>query len=77
MLINIKDLSNLKAQILILVRKFVSLLVSIWYFDNEFTAVHWLGTTLVFGGTLVFSEVHRKTFRRPLEDTKKTLRRPP
>ena len=49
-----------------LLRKFVSLLVSIWYFENEFTAVHWLGTALVFGGTLVFSEVHhKKTAKRP------------
>ena len=40
--------------------------MSIWYFDNEFTAVHWLGTALVFGGTLVFSEVHhKKTAKRP------------
>ena len=44
-----------------LFRKFISLLVSVWYFENEFTAVHWVGTSLVFGGTLVFSEVHRKT----------------
>ena len=47
-----------------MVRKFVSLLVSVWYFENEFTPVHWLGTTLVFGGTFVFSEVHRKTAKR-------------
>merc|ERR1711928_218555 len=31
----------------------LSLLFSIWYFSNPFTTLHWLGTALVFGGTLV------------------------
>ena len=57
-----------------LLRKFVSLLVSIWYFENEFTAVHWLGTALVFGGTLVFSEVHhKKTAKRSIQPTEERI----
>jgi UDP-xylose/UDP-N-acetylglucosamine transporter B4 len=27
------------------------------YFQNEFTFAHWLGTFLVFSGTLIFTEV--------------------
>ena len=35
--------------------QFASLLFSIWYFHNPFTPHHWIGTALVFAGTLVFS----------------------
>ena len=38
-------------------RKFLSLLFSIWYFSNPFTPLHWAGTSLVFGGTLLFSDI--------------------
>jgi UDP-xylose/UDP-N-acetylglucosamine transporter B4 len=41
-------------------RKFVSLLFSIVYFQNEFTFAHWLGTFLVFSGTMIFTEVVAK-----------------
>ena len=27
------------------------------YFNNPFTTLHWLGTLLVFGGTLLFSDI--------------------
>jgi UDP-xylose/UDP-N-acetylglucosamine transporter B4 len=27
------------------------------YFKNDFTIAHWLGTFLVFSGTLIFTEV--------------------
>merc|ERR1719385_91902 len=33
------------------------LLLSIMYFNNPFTPYHWLGTGLVFGGTLLFSDI--------------------
>jgi solute carrier family 35 (UDP-xylose/UDP-N-acetylglucosamine transporter), member B4 len=31
--------------------------VSIVYFQNPFTVTHWIGTILVFFGTLLFAEV--------------------
>lgn len=34
------------------VRKFVSLLLSIWWFDNTFTMPHWVGACMVFGGAV-------------------------
>jgi len=39
----------------ITLRKFISLLVSIFYFGNHFTAPHWLGTILVFGFAYTYS----------------------
>ena len=36
------------------VRKFVSLFVSILLFGNAWTMAHWIGTVLVFGGALVY-----------------------
>jgi UDP-xylose/UDP-N-acetylglucosamine transporter B4 len=39
------------------------------YFKNEFTFAHWLGTFLVFSGTLIFTEVvdkFRATMSGPL-----------
>jgi len=37
------------------VRKFVSLVLSIWFFQNPFTLYHWIGGSLVFGGTMLYS----------------------
>jgi len=43
--------------LIVTLRKFLSLLLSVIYFDNNFTAFHWLGTFLVFTGTLLFTNV--------------------
>ena len=37
-------------------RKFISILLSVWIFDNVFTSLHWLGTFLVFIGIILFSD---------------------
>lgn len=50
------ECASLTVTLVVTLRKFVSLLFSIWYFQNPFTVYHWLGTTLVFGGTLLFTE---------------------
>ena len=36
------------------VRKFISLFISIAFFDNRWTMAHWIGTSLVFGGAFVY-----------------------
>lgn len=54
------ECSSLTVTLVITLRKFVSLLFSIIYFKNEFTFLHWFGTILVFGGTLIFTEVPQK-----------------
>uniref|UniRef100_A0A023GPE3 Putative udp-n-acetylglucosamine transporter n=1 Tax=Amblyomma triste TaxID=251400 RepID=A0A023GPE3_AMBTT len=51
------ECSSLTVTLVITLRKFISLLLSIYYFKNPFTLVHWLGTTLVFAGTLLFTGV--------------------
>uniref|UniRef100_W5LED8 Solute carrier family 35 member B4 n=1 Tax=Astyanax mexicanus TaxID=7994 RepID=W5LED8_ASTMX len=38
-------------------RKFLSLIISILYFQNPFTVWHWVGTAVVFLGTLLYTEV--------------------
>jgi UDP-xylose/UDP-N-acetylglucosamine transporter B4 len=49
--------SSLTVTLVITIRKFVSLVFSIVYFQNPFTPQHWLGAALVFLGALMFSEV--------------------
>ena len=38
-------------------RKFASLVFSIFYFKNPFTIYHWVGTIFVFIGTVIFTEM--------------------
>lgn len=47
--------SSLTVTLVVTLRKFLSLVVSIFYFHNPFTAYHWAGTTAVFLGTFLFS----------------------
>ncbi|XP_033746422.1 UDP-xylose and UDP-N-acetylglucosamine transporter-like [Pecten maximus] len=47
----------LTVTLVVTLRKFVSLMFSIWYFENEFTPTHWLGSLCVFMGTLMFTEI--------------------
>eukprot|EP00092_Neocalanus_flemingeri_P040875 GFUD01044498.1.p1 GENE.GFUD01044498.1~~GFUD01044498.1.p1 ORF type:complete len:337 (-),score=54.72 GFUD01044498.1:334-1344(-) len=51
------ECASLTVTLVVTLRKFLSLLFSILYFNNPFTAYHWLGTGLVFGGTLLFSDI--------------------
>ena len=48
---------SLVVTLVITLRKFLSLLFSIIYFQNPFTIAHWMGVVLVFTGTLLFTEV--------------------
>jgi len=38
-------------------RKFISLVISVFYFKNEFTSFHWVGAAFVFVGTLAYAEI--------------------
>lgn len=51
------ECASLTVTLVVTLRKFVSLIFSILYFHNPFTAWHWLGTALVFLGTLLYTEV--------------------
>ncbi|XP_023333120.1 UDP-xylose and UDP-N-acetylglucosamine transporter [Eurytemora carolleeae] len=52
------ECASLTVTLVVTLRKFLSLLFSIWYFQNPFTTLHWVGTGLVFGGTILFSGNH-------------------
>ncbi|KAK4316967.1 hypothetical protein Pmani_011922 [Petrolisthes manimaculis] len=52
--------SSLTVTLILTLRKFVSLIFSVVYFQNPFTSWHWLGTGFVFGGTLLFSDLPAK-----------------
>jgi len=47
----------LTVNVTLTVRKFVSLLLSIWVFNNTFTVAHWIGAVLVFGGALWYGQL--------------------
>lgn len=66
------ECASLTVTLVVTLRKFVSLLFSIWYFQNPFTFYHWIGTALVFGGTLVFTETFTLVKNMLFPDKKKT-----
>ncbi|XP_007504403.1 nucleotide sugar transporter SLC35B4 isoform X2 [Monodelphis domestica] len=51
------ECTSLTVTLVVTLRKFVSLIFSILYFQNPFTLWHWLGTMFVFVGTLMYTEV--------------------
>ncbi|XP_045118785.1 UDP-xylose and UDP-N-acetylglucosamine transporter-like [Portunus trituberculatus] len=55
------EATALAVTLVLTLRKFLSLVFSIIYFQNPFTMQHWAGTFLVFAGTLLFTDVIGKT----------------
>ena len=53
---------SLTVTLVLTLRKFVSLIISILYFQNSFTHWHWIGALLVFAGTLMFTNFIKKFF---------------
>ncbi|XP_003401968.1 UDP-xylose and UDP-N-acetylglucosamine transporter [Bombus terrestris] len=51
------ECTSLTVTLVITLRKFLSLIFSIIYFKNPFTLYHWIGTILVFLGTVIFTEL--------------------
>ena len=51
----LSEWSSLSVTMVLTLRKFLSLLLSIYIFKNPFTSTHWLGTILVFSGSALFS----------------------
>ncbi|KZC10044.1 PREDICTED: UDP-xylose and UDP-N-acetylglucosamine transporter-like [Dufourea novaeangliae] len=51
------ECTSLTVTLVITLRKFLSLIFSIVYFQNPFTVYHWIGTLLVFLGTVIFTEI--------------------
>ncbi|XP_026686294.1 UDP-xylose and UDP-N-acetylglucosamine transporter-like [Diaphorina citri] len=66
------ECNSLTVTLVITLRKFVSLLFSIVYFQNEFTLYHWTGTALVFVGTVIFTQLVPSLMGMFGEKTKKS-----
>ncbi|XP_015610107.1 UDP-xylose and UDP-N-acetylglucosamine transporter-like [Cephus cinctus] len=62
---------SLTVTLVITLRKFISLIFSIVYFQNPFTIYHWVGTVLVFTGTIIFTELVPK-IQQSLQTSSKT-----
>lgn len=54
------ECTSLTVTLVVTLRKFASLMFSIFYFNNPFTPLHWLGTVFVFSGTFIFVELFDK-----------------
>eukprot|EP00064_Thunnus_orientalis_P019882 superscaffoldBa00005181_g20012 len=68
------ECASLTVTLVVTLRKFLSLIFSILYFRNPFTAWHWVGTAVVFLGTLLYTEVWssvQAALRRPDDKEKK------
>lgn len=48
--------SSLTGNLTITLRKFISLFISVVYFKNEFTVLHWLGAVGVLAGTMFYTQ---------------------
>ena len=46
--------SSLTLQVVLTLRKLVSLLLSVVLFANTFTGLHWVGAAFLFGGTFLY-----------------------
>lgn len=51
------ECASLTVTLVVTLRKFLSLIISILYFNNPFTVWHWVGTAVVFLGTLLYTDV--------------------
>jgi len=51
------ECTSLTVTLVITLRKFFSLVISVIYFQTAWTTWNWIGTAFVFGGTLMYAEV--------------------
>ncbi|CAL4059729.1 unnamed protein product, partial [Meganyctiphanes norvegica] len=66
------ECTSLTVTLVLTLRKFMSLVFSIIYFLNPFTSNHWIGTFMVFFGTMLFTDVFGQIKRALDERQKKT-----
>lgn len=64
------QIDSLSVTLVVTLRKFLSLLISIFWFQNEFTLAHWFGAFLVFAGTLAFSDFGIRSSQSPKTPSK-------
>ena len=68
------EFSSLTVTLILTLRKFMSIVISIFYFQNDFSSQHLVGAILVFIGTMLFSDsLSRKfAFKSKTSQTKNT-----
>jgi UDP-xylose/UDP-N-acetylglucosamine transporter B4 len=54
------ECTSLSVTLTITLRKFSSLMLSIFYFRHNFTFFHWMGTFFIIIGTIIFTEIFPK-----------------
>ena len=52
--------SSLTGNLTITIRKFISLLISVVYFKNDFTVLHWVGAIGVLVGTMLYTQASQQ-----------------
>lgn len=62
------ECSSLTVTLVLTLRKFTSLIISIIYFKNAFTPLHWIGTLSVFVGTLLFTNIVANAYNSYFEN---------
>lgn len=58
------ECTSLTVTLVLTLRKFTSLMISILYFQNPFTITHWIGSAFVFGGTIMFTNVLKNAYNK-------------
>lgn len=58
------ECSSLTVTLVVTLRKFASLIFSIFYFKHSFTFYHWSGTIFIIIGTIIFTEIITKINER-------------
>ncbi|KAJ3164503.1 golgi uridine diphosphate-N- acetylglucosamine transporter [Geranomyces variabilis] len=53
--------SAVTLNLILSVRKFVSLVISLWLFESDFTVGHWFGAAAVFVGTVAYTLASQRT----------------
>uniref|UniRef100_A0A914C289 UDP-xylose and UDP-N-acetylglucosamine transporter n=1 Tax=Acrobeloides nanus TaxID=290746 RepID=A0A914C289_9BILA len=55
---------SLTVTLIVTLRKFLSLLISVFWFNNTFTFLQWLAAAAVFGGTATFTDLDVQLYNR-------------
>lgn len=63
-----KALGSVTCNFVTTIRKFLSLLTSVFYFNNPFTYYHWVGSSLVFTGAILYSISTSKAAEKKKEE---------
>ncbi|XP_028398390.1 UDP-xylose and UDP-N-acetylglucosamine transporter-like [Dendronephthya gigantea] len=64
------EFTSLSVTLVVTLRKFISIMVSVFFFKNSFTIYHWIATALVFSGTFMFLDLHNRLLQIWTSETK-------